>query len=48
MEFVIIESPFAGNVEANTAYARACVADTCSTPSPAFMTMPNRKSVPPD
>ena len=28
MEFVIIESPYAGDVAANTAYARACVADS--------------------
>ena len=28
MKLVIIESPYAGNVEGNTAYARACMADS--------------------
>jgi len=28
MKLVIIESPYAGNVEANIAYARRCVADS--------------------
>ena len=30
MKLVILESPYAGDVEANTAYARACVRDSLS------------------
>lgn len=30
MKLVIIESPYAGDVEANTAYARRCVRDSLS------------------
>lgn len=30
MRLVILESPYAGDVEANTAYARACVRDSLS------------------
>lgn len=31
MKRVIIESPYAGDIEANTAYARRCVRDSTST-----------------
>lgn len=30
MKRVIVESPYAGNIELNTAYARACVRDSLS------------------
>lgn len=30
MKLVILESPFAGDIEANVAYARACVRDSLS------------------
>ena len=55
MRLVIVESPYAGDVEANVAYARACLRDalpaarrrspaTCSTPSPACCATRCRRS----